>query len=52
MASFLHYRYYSRFRPPKVPKDYLKNVILKFKEHQDYELVLNQIMEGDWAHSL
>lgn len=41
-----------RFRPPKVPKDHLKNLLLRFKERQDYELVLNQILTGDWAHSL
>ena len=43
-----------RFRSPKIPKDYLKNVILKFKDEQqqDYELVLNQILGGEWAHTL
>ena len=44
--------FHLRFRPPKVPKDYLKNLILKFKEHQDYELVLNENLQGDWDHSL
>nr|XP_046909813.1 histone-lysine N-methyltransferase KMT5B-like [Dermatophagoides farinae] len=50
--GFTTHKMNTRFRQPKVPKDQLKKIIMKFKEHQNYEQTLKEIFAGEWAHSL
>ena len=41
-----------RFRPPKIPREKIRTILLQFREDQNYENVLNNLLNGEWSNSL
>lgn len=47
--GFITHKMNLRFRPLKINKEELRNIISDFKHHQDYEKTYHQLISGEWA---
>ncbi|XP_023237012.1 histone-lysine N-methyltransferase KMT5B-A-like [Centruroides sculpturatus] len=47
--GFITHKMNLRFRPLKINKEELRNIIADFKQHQDYEKAYRQLISGEWA---
>ncbi|XP_015795142.1 histone-lysine N-methyltransferase KMT5B [Tetranychus urticae] len=50
--GFCTHKMNTRFKPPKVSKDFLRQLVHGFKKHQNYEAAFDKLVSGDWAHTL
>ncbi|XP_053213025.1 histone-lysine N-methyltransferase KMT5B-B-like [Panonychus citri] len=50
--GFCSHKMNTRFKPPAVSKDFLKQLVLGFKKHQNYEAAFDKLVSGDWAGGL
>ncbi|XP_071809331.1 uncharacterized protein [Asterias amurensis] len=47
--NFTTHKMNTRFRPADARKDFLKDIILRFKKNQNYEKAYKSLISGDWA---
>ncbi|XP_035220182.1 histone-lysine N-methyltransferase KMT5B-A-like [Stegodyphus dumicola] len=47
--NFSTHKMNTRFQPPKVNREELRQIITNFIVHQDYEKAYDQLISGDWA---